>query len=418
MKKILDAKLLKELSSEFGNAFYLLESEQFKKNYLELKSAFATIYPKFNIAYSYKTNYTPKLAQIVDNLGGYAEVVSDMEMEIALKAGVDAKRIIWNGPIKNISKVEELLLKGGTVNVDSLDEMESIELVAQRNTIATLNIGIRVNYDVGDGVLSRFGFDVDGQDFILALDIVKRTKNLKLVNLQAHFAKRAPEYWTARAEGMLKVYDFVSTTYGIKPERLDIGGGLYGNMPDTLRIQLGIGSVSYKDYAERAAKQFANHFKNNANSPWLFIEPGTAVAGDCMRFVCRIESIKEIRGKTIATAYGSQKNISMSGINPPLEIISVGENSKVYDNLDIVGFTCIEGDVLQKNYCGPLSIGDYIVISNCGSYSLVMKPPFILPNFPVLDINGDGVEIIKRAETFDDLFRTFSFGINDEQCNV
>jgi diaminopimelate decarboxylase len=74
-----------------------------------------------------------------------------------------------------------------------------------------------------------------------------------------------------------------------------------------------------------------------------------------------------------------------------------------------VGFTCIEGDVLQKNYSGPLAIGDYIVISNCGSYSLVMKPPFILPNFPVLDINGETVEVIKRAETFDDLFHTFSF---------
>lgn len=409
MNKILNAKLLKELAGKFGNAFYLLESEQFKQNYLELKSSFTTIYPKFNIAYSYKTNYTPKLVQIVDDFGGYAEVVSDMEMEIALKAGVDAKRIIWNGPIKNISKVEELLLKGGTVNVDSLDEMENIELVAERNTMATLNIGIRVNYDVGDGVLSRFGFDVDGHDFILALDIVKRTKNLKLVNLQAHFAKRSPEYWTARAAGMLNVYDFVSARYGLKPERLDIGGGIYGNMPDCLRGQLGIGSVSYKDYAERVAKQFANHFKDSVDSPWLFIEPGTAVAGDSMRFVCRIESIKEVRGKTIATAYGSQKNISMSGINPPMEVVACGDNPKEYCNLDIVGFTCIEGDVLQKDYCGPLSVGDFIIISNCGSYSLVMKPPFILPNFPVLDINGDGVEIIKRAETFDDLFRTFCF---------
>ena len=65
--------------------------------------------------------------------------------------------------------------------------------------------------------------------------------------------------------------------------------------------------------------------------------------------------------------------------------------------------------MLQKNYTGELGIGDYIVISNCGSYSVVMKPPFILPNFPVLDINGDSVEVIKRAETFDDLFHTFSF---------
>ena len=128
-----------------------------------------------------------------------------------------------------------------------------------------------------------------------------------------------------------------------------------------------------------------------------------------MRFVSRIETIKTVRGKTIATVIGSQKNISMSGINPPMEIISGGQKQTTVENADIVGFTCIEGDVLQKNYNGPLAIGDYVVIGNCGSYSLVMKPPFILPNFPVLDINGETVEVIKRAETFDDLFHTFSF---------
>ena len=105
----------------------------------------------------------------------------------------------------------------------------------------------------------------------------------------------------------------------------------------------------------------------------------------------------------------AMKNISMNGINPPMEVVARDREQAVVEDTDVVGFTCIEGDVLQKNYSGPLAIGDYIVISNCGSYSLVMKPPFILPNFPVLDINGETVEVIKRAETFDDLFHTFSF---------
>ena len=76
--------------------------------------------------------------------------------------------------------------------------------------------------------------------------------------------------------------------------------------------------------------------------------------------------------------------------------------------LGIVGFTCIESDTLYKNYTGKIAIGDMIVISNCGSYSLVMKPPFILPNFPVLDISEGKIELIKRGETFDDVFHTFS----------
>ena len=91
-----------------------------------------------------------------------------------------------------------------------------------------------------------------------------------------------------------------------------------------------------------------------------------------------------------------------------MEVVRMSEGQE-YEGVDLVGFTCIEGDVLYKNYTGKLAVGDVIVISNCGSYSLVMKPPFILPNFTVLDICGDEIEVIKRAETFDDIFHTFNY---------
>lgn len=405
----LNTETLNNLSEKYGNAFYLLESKQFKKNCETLLETFRAIYPKFNIAYSYKTNYTPKLVKIVDSLGGYAEVVSDMELEVALRSGVSPQHIVWNGPVKNEKKVEEFLLLGGTVNIDSIYELNNIRRISDAYPDLILNVGVRCNYEVGDGVLSRFGFDVDGEDFRKVLSFIKERKNLRLINLQAHFAKRSPEYWTTRAEGMLKVYDFVVENYSLKPERLDIGGGIYGNMPDSLREQLHVGHITYQDYANRSAKLFAEHFKGVSNAPYLFIEPGSAVAGDCMRFVTRIEAFKNVRGKEIATCIGSQKNISMAGLNPPMEVIPCGNEQKNVEECDIAGFTCIESDYLYKNYTGKLGIGDYIVISNCGSYSLVMKPPFILPNFPVLDITVDSVEVIKRQEYFDDLFHTFSF---------
>ena len=396
-------------SERYGEGFYLLDSDVFRANYLELSEVFKKRYPKFNIAYSYKTNYTPKLVRIVDQLGGYAEVVSDMELEVALRAGVAPQRIIWNGPIKNEEAMRWLLLAGGTVNIDSVFELEVIRSVAEINPNNLLNIGVRCNYDVGDGVLSRFGIDVAGPDFDEVMTFVASAPNVKLINLQAHFAKRSPEYWTARTEGMLAVYDRVVNEYGLKPERLDLGGGIYGKMPDSLRTQLGIGRIGYDDYASRAAELFSKHFANDPDAPWLFVEPGSALAGDCMRFVSRIKTIKTVRGKAIGTVLGSQKNVSMSGINPPLEILHGGAKREMYSDLDIAGFTCIESDVLYKGYTGELAVGDYVVIGNCGSYSLVMKPPFILPNFPVIDISGDEVEEIKRAEGFEDIFRTYHF---------
>ena len=394
---------IKTLRCEFGDAFYLLDSEQFRKNFLELKDTFQSIYPNFNIAYSYKTNYTPKFCKIVNELGGYAEVVSEMEAELAIRCGVEPTRIIWNGPIKNLDKLKEYIFMGVTVNIDSLSEAKYIEELADK-TDKKLNVGIRCNYDVNDGVVSRFGFDVDGDDFNEVLDIVTKTPNLHFVNFQCHFAKRQVEYWPARAKGMLDLIDHL----GIIPERIDIGGGLFGKMEDSLKAQFNAEIPDYKAYAQAAATQFADYFKDRDYKPELVIEPGSAVVGDCMKFVGTVKTIKNVRGKYIASVLGSQKNISMSGVNPPMKVIHMSEG-RTYTDMDLVGFTCIEGDVLYRNYTGELAVDDAVVISNCGSYSLVMKPPFILPNFPVLDISNDKIEVIKKAETFDDIFNTFNF---------
>lgn len=403
---ILSAEIIKDLREKFGDAFYLLDSEQFRTNFIELKHAFQEYYPNFNIAYSYKTNYTPKLCKTVNDLGGYAEVVSEMELKIALKVGVEYSRIIWNGPIKAPHILKDFLLKGGTCNIDSLDELALVQDIVGSNPNSSFNLGIRCNYDVHDGVVSRFGFDTDSEDFCKVLSFVTETSNVHFKNLQCHFAKRQIDYWPKRAEGMLALIGRI----GIIPERIDIGGGVLGKMADALKSQFTFSIPTYADYAKAAAKPFAEFFKDKEYKPELIIEPGSALVGDCMKFVGSVKTIKNIRGKWFASILGSQKNISMSGVNPPIEVLHMElYEEKCYENLDMVGFTCIEGDVLYHNYNGRLAKGDAVVFGNCGSYSLVMKPPFILPNFPVLDICSGKTEIIKRAEIFDDLFHTFNF---------
>lgn len=397
----LTAERLEKLKKEFGEAFYILDSEQFKENFLELRDSFSSIYPKFNIAYSYKTNYTPKLCHIVNQLGGYAEVVSEMEMELACKVGVKTENIIWNGPIKNPNVVEKYLLDSGVVNIDSLEEVETLKEIVKRYPNNVFRLGIRCNYDVNDGVISRFGFDVNGRDFKEVLSFVVTTENVEFVNLQCHFAKRQLEYWPARAKGMIELVNEIK----VVPERIDLGGALFGKMPDSLKEQLSVVVPNYSDYAKATASIFYERF--GKNGPELIIEPGTALVGDCMKFVGTVKTIKNIRGRNFASILGSQKNISMTGVNPPLEVVPSGAIQKEYNSIDLVGFTCIEGDILYRDYCGKLAVGDFVVVGNCGSYSLVMKPPFILPNFPVLDICEETVEIIKRAETFEDIFRSF-----------
>lgn len=403
----MDERLLVEAVEASGGACYLLDSRQFEDNYRELKAAFSVYYPQINLAYSYKTNYTPKLCRIVNELGGFAEVVSDMELEIALRVGVRPERIIWNGPYKNRKKVEELLLLGGSVNIDAAYELEMVQDIVSKHPEHEFNLGIRCNFEIPDGIISRFGFDINSEEFCETVSFIKNTPNVRFSELQCHFASRRLETWRPRAEGMLALLDKIA----IMPDRIDLGGGLFGKMADSLKTQFDSSIPDYAEYAAEVGPLFAQYFANKDYKPTLILEPGSALVGDCMKFIAKIVNIKQVRGKSIATVIGSVYNINptMNGKNPPLEILKMGDTGEHYKDLDFGGFTCIESDYLYRHYEGRLSVGDYAMFGNVGSYSIVLKPPFILPNFPIVEICDGRIETIKRQEYFDDIFHTFSF---------
>ncbi len=395
------------LFEKLNTSFYILDSAQFILNYNNLLNAFKKYYSNTHIAYSYKTNYTPKLCHLIDKMGGFAEIVSDMEGEIAYRIGVKPENIYFNGPYKNMNFVERLLLDGGCVNVDSLTELQQIITLSNQYKHKKFNIALRLNFDIQDGVISRFGFDVLDDDFIEAIALIKKNKNIYLKGLHSHFASRNISFWPNRIKGIIDIIEkyFPTNTF----EFIDLGGGLFGNMKDSLKAQFDTSIPTYEEYAQSVAIEFENYFKTKTYQPMLFIEPGSALAGDAMKFVAKVVSIKTVRNKSIATLLGSIYNINptLNKKNPPIHVISYGKEHKEYKDLDFGGFTCIESDYLYRHYNGKLSENDLIVFDNVGSYSVVLKPPFILPNFPVIDLSDGEVEIIKRAETFDDLFHTY-----------
>jgi diaminopimelate decarboxylase len=93
-----------------------------------------------------------------------------------------------------------------------------------------------------------------------------------------------------------------------------------------------------------------------------------------------------------------------------MKVISADGRSEYFENADLVGYTCLEQDVLYQRYTGFLGLGDYVQFGNVGGYSTVYKPPFIWPNCAMLvkQENGEYREI-KRAESYDDLLGTYVF---------
>ena len=114
----------------------------------------------------------------------------------------------------------------------------------------------------------------------------------------------------------------------------------------------------------------------------------------------------------MATTDGSFENLGeICGLKKlPLKIVRRSTNPKDYQSVDIMGYTCLEQDVMYKDLRCKLAPGDYLVFENVGGYSIVSKPQFIKPNCAMYATGFEGVPIqIMREETFEDVFSKFVF---------
>ena len=139
-----------------NNAAFIFYQEDFRRNLLDLKEAFIEFYPKVRLGYSYKTNYIPDVCLTAHEEGALAEVVSEMEVEMALSYLKDKSQIIFNGPIKSKSSLQKVLLAGGIINIDNHKEIDIISEILAENNELVANVAFRLNIDYGED-FSRFG---------------------------------------------------------------------------------------------------------------------------------------------------------------------------------------------------------------------------------------------------------------------
>lgn len=398
----LSADRIKKLEAEFGLPLYIFNQEEFVQNYKELEQTFRAIYPNYNICYSYKTNYTPAICKLVKDLGGYAEVVSDMEYQLAKKIGYEASKIVYNGPYKG-SFLEEHILAGGINNIDRIEEAQRICEIADNHRDVSIKSGIRVNFDIDAGYTSRFGIDIDQLDCVL--ELLKKHK-VRVCGLHCHMSRaRGLEPWALRAKVMLSLVE----KYGLYDiDYISLGSGMNGHMDPELKAQFPV-VPTYQEYGAAVIQQFADFYKDKVKKPIVFTEPGTTVVSKYVDFVAKVVGIKEIRGKQFVLCNCSFHNLgeTCQMKNLPIKIFEQGDKCDGVENATLVGYTCLEQDVLYRNFTGSIAIGDYIEFGNVGGYSIVDKPPFIQPNCAMVSLNDSEQKLVKRRENWNDIFESF-----------
>lgn len=401
--------LLERVVAEHGDSFYLADLDQFRANVLGMRDAFRQHYANTSIAYSYKTNYLPRLCRLVDDWGGYAEVVSGLEYDMAVRLGVDPRRIVFNGPYKTEDDIAEAVRDGALLNLDGPRQLRLLEQVLDRRGDGpAVPVGVRATFALDPSRPSRFGFDE--ADVEAVVDRLRADDRTDVRGLHCHFAtgSRSTDAYRAIAERMVALADRCFPDQ--PPSFLDLGGGFYSNMPPMLREQFGGEVPSHDDYAACIGEVLAERW-GRTGGPELVLEPGVSVTADVMDFVAEVLEVRTVNGRRIALVAGSIHNIkpTLNDMNMPMEVVHrSGAEPDGEGPVDVVGYTCMEHDVLHRGFDGPVAVGDLAVFGNAGAYTNVLKPPFIRAAAPIVAIGPDGtIETLRRAETIDDLLATY-----------
>jgi diaminopimelate decarboxylase len=172
-------------------------------------------------------------------------------------------------------------------------------------------------------------------------------------------------------------------------------------------------SIKFLNYAQLFNAFEKKLFNLTAKKYSFLIEPGTALVANTFDFISKIYSIKRLQNSFVASTYGSFFNTNPNNrkIRLPYSVLNFKSkiNSPLVNNCKFTGFTCIEDDYLVDNYKGRLNLESLLVIHNCGSYSIVMKPPFIAMNCPIYSLKNNKVVLVKKDDVFEDIFESYVF---------
>lgn len=295
--------------------------------------------------------------------------------------------------------------------MDNHCDTERVLAIARARRELTFKVGVRVNFDMETPLLSRFGLDLDNGDYQKTVELLNAEPNVTVNAIHFHISRaRGLDAWERR---IVKALEIAKTVFDYPLEYIDIGSGMYGHLDQELQEQFG-DTPSYADYASVVARKMAEAYQDMPaeQRPQLITEPGTTLVSKYFHLFTKVLDIKEIRGKYFALLDCSFHNVGeICGLmRVPIHNHGGGEARKAYTGLDLVGYTCLEQDIICHDYPDPIAIGDELEILNVGGYSIVDKPPFIHPDIPIYMQKDGTLVCIKREQTLDDIFAPYYFG--------
>ncbi len=403
---------LVELADKYGTPLYVLDEETIRSICRDYKEAFKS-YPKVNMMYASKALCTTATSAIVASEGFGFDVVSAGEIYTVHNAGVDMKKVLFNGNNKSFDELELAIELGvGRISVDNFFELSLLnEIAKSHNKIVDILLRITPGIEchtheyIQTGHLdSKFGFDLTQIDEAVEL-ILNDYTNLKLHGLHAHIGSQIFEtsIYGDEIEILVKEIVRLDEKFGLKLDEINIGGGLGVKYTETDC------PPSTFTIAEIVISRLNKCIeKYNIEAPTLFIEPGRSIVSTAGVTLYTIGSSKQVpKGKLyVAVDGGMADNARPSMYQAEYSAqIANKPNLELAQTVTIAGRFCESGDILIKNIKLPkIEEGDVLCVYNTGAYNYSMASNYNRVQKPAMVlVNNSQSDIIIERESLKDL---------------
>ena len=335
-----------------------------------------------------------------------ADVSTLGELELALRAGVPAKRIVVHGNNKSDEELRRAAEAGvWLVVLDAADEVERAVAAGVPRVLVRVTPGI--DPDTHDAIKtghrgSKFGLPPDQ-----ALQAVAQARELGLdvQGLHVHLGSQLLDVSPARfsVDWLAGFAAECRSELDWTPAVVDVGGGLGIRYVETEA------APSIHDFVRSIVERVSRAWTLHAlPEPQVVFEPGRSLVGEAGVTLYRVGVVKRSSDTTTFVAVDG----GMSD-NPRPQLYEARFSCLLANRADepasgtytVCGKHCESGDVLVERAPLPEPVrGDLLAVPATGAYTLAMASSYnAVPRPAAVQVGGGSARLIRRRETLEDL---------------
>lgn len=401
---------LRTLADEYGTPLYVYSADAVVERCDAFKRALAGT--DHLLTYAVKANNNPALLKIIAEQGVGADIASQGELFLALRAGFPPERITFSGVGKREDEIAYALEKNVSLfEVESEQELVQINMMADRLG-KTARVLLRLNLDIDAGGHDYIATSRKHDKFGMAphhalglMECARQFPHVKFRGIHSHIGSQITtvEPFVEAAQRLRSlVADF--RKQGVPIVDLDFGGGF---------------GVHYEGFLEHPSlSEKREHIASietilgsvlpilKETGCRILLQPGRSIVAEAGALIVKVVYRKETDDKTFLIVDGGMNDL----IRPSLyqayhQIVPVEVHNTAVETVDVVGPCCETGDFFALDRSvSRTDRGEYLAILCAGAYGYALSSNYNARLRPAeVLVHGGKATVIRKREILEDL---------------